>query len=103
MITWCYVDGAKYKSATRIVQQLIDVVAKNGNLLLNVGPKEDGTIPQEAKDVLFSVGDWLNVNGEAIYGTRPYVISDEGPTEINDADYDVKKINEQTEVALRKM
>ena len=101
-ITWCYVDGAKYKSATRIVQQLIDVVAKNGNLLLNVGPKEDGTIPQEAKDVLFSVGDWLNVNGEAIYGTRPYVISDEGPTEINDADYDVKKINEQTEVGVAK-
>lgn len=101
-ITWCYVEGAKYKSATRIVHQLADVVAKNGNLLLNVGPRADGTIPQEAKDVLYGVGDWLKINGEAIYGTRPFAVSDEGPTEIDDADYDVKKINEQTEVGVAK-
>lgn len=101
-ITWCYVEGAKYKTAQRIIHQLCDVVAKNGNLLLNVGPKADGSFPEEAKAVLYEVGDWLKINGEAIYGTRPFAVADEGPTKINDADYDVKKINEQLEVGVAK-
>lgn len=58
----------------------MDTVAKNGNLLLNVGPKSDGTIPEQAREVLLQIGDWLHTNGEAIYGTRPFALFGEGPT-----------------------
>ena len=64
------------------MHQLIDIVSKNGNLLLNIGPRSDGTIPDEVKQVLLAVGGWLKVNGEAIYGTRPYTIYGEGPTKV---------------------
>jgi alpha-L-fucosidase len=51
------------------VHQLIDVVSKNGNLLMNIGPRSDGTIPDEVQQVLLAVGGWLKVNGDAMYGT----------------------------------
>ena len=65
-----------------MIHQLIDIVSKNGNLLLNIGPRSDGTIPEEVQQVLRDVGAWLAVNGDAIYGTRPWKIYGEGPTKV---------------------
>jgi alpha-L-fucosidase len=78
--SWGYVEHDEYRTAKSLVHQLMDTVAKNGNLLLNVGPKSDGTIPEEARSVLLQIGDWLRVNGEAVYGTRPFAVFGEGPT-----------------------
>ena len=76
--SWGYVPGLSYKSGLDIVRELIDIVSKNGNLLLNVGPKADGTICDEEKRALLDIGKWLDKNGEMIYGTTPYKIFGEG-------------------------
>jgi len=80
--SWGYIQNDTFKSPEFLVHQLIDIVSKNGNLLLNVGPRSDGTIPEEVQQVLLDVGSWLNVNGEAIYSTRPWRIYGEGPTKV---------------------
>lgn len=77
---WCWVEGHQYKSVADLVAELIDVVAKGGNLLLNVGPTAQGTIPLPEQEILEGIGDWLTRNGEAIYGSRPWRIASEGPT-----------------------
>lgn len=67
--TWGYrKDDTNWKSPGQIVFKLVDIVSKGGNYLLNVGPMADGTIPQPSQDILRTVGRWLKVNGEAIYG-----------------------------------
>ena len=78
--SWGYIKDDTFKSPEFIVDQLVDIVSKNGNLLMNIGPRSDGAIPEEVQQVLLEVGGWLNVNGEAIYGTRPWRIYGEGPT-----------------------
>ncbi len=79
--SWCYTEGNSYKPASEILCNLIDVVSKNGRMLLNIGPKADGTIPDEDKNILLEIGDWLKKNGEAIYGSNVWRYSEEGPTE----------------------
>lgn len=79
--SWCYTDNLDYKSGREIILNLIDIVSKNGNLLLNIGPKGDGSIPEGDRKILQEVGAWLNVNGEGIYGSRSWKKAAEGPTE----------------------
>lgn len=75
--SWGYVKGMKLLTDKAIIQHLIRVVSNNGRLLLNLSPMADGTIPQDQQDVVQNVGVWLWSYGEAIYGTRPYVVSGE--------------------------
>lgn len=69
--SWSYVPNDNYKSVSQLIHMLCDVVAKGGNLLLNVGPDAEGRLPQPALDRMKAIGNWLDVNGMAIYGTRP--------------------------------
>jgi Alpha-L-fucosidase len=79
--SWSYIDGEENKTPEQIVHDLIDIVSKNGNLLLNIGPRSDGTITEEQKSVLLSIGKWLKINGEAIYDTRCWKKFGEGEAE----------------------
>ena len=78
--SWCYIENDHYKSSALLLRTLIDAVSKNGNLLLDIGPKPDGTLPEESVKVLREMGAWLKVNGETIFGTRPWIAYGEGPT-----------------------
>lgn len=80
--SWGYIEHDTFKSPEFLIHQLIDIVSKNGNLLLNFGPRADGTIPDEVQATLREMGAWLKVNGEAIYGSSPWTTFGEGPTQI---------------------
>ena len=75
--SWGYVKGMQLSTPKEIIQKLIEVVSNNGQLMLNLSPMADGTFPQDQKDVVANIGVWLWSYGEAIYGTRPYVVSGE--------------------------
>ncbi len=78
--SWCYTEDDVYRSGEEFIGALVDIVSKNGNLLLNVGPMADGTIPDEARDALLTIGEWLSTYGDAIYATRPWLVYGEGPS-----------------------
>jgi alpha-L-fucosidase len=80
--SWCYTEGIGYYSKKQVLHGFLDRISKNGNLLLNISPKADGTIPQAQKDILLAVGSWLKKYGEAAYGTRAWEKYGEGPTKM---------------------
>lgn len=72
--SWGYTEGNKFKTPAEILRNMIEVFAKNGCYMLNVGPKADGTICDEEKAVLLAIGEWLKTNGEAVYGSYPFEV-----------------------------
>ncbi len=99
--SWCYTNSLDYKSVNELLQNMIDVVAKNGNFLLNVGPKADGTIAAKDQDILLAIGKWLKQNGEAIYGSRPWKISGEGDTQMGGGQFQDQNITHYDHTDLR--
>ena len=79
--SWGWVEGQRYESARIILSKLIDCVARGGSLMLSLSPKVDGTIPAGQREPLLQAGEWLRLNGAAIYGTRTWTTQAEGETE----------------------
>ena len=77
---WFYRTGQKYMTGTEVIQMLVDIVSKNGNLLLNVVQTPEGDLEPDVMTILNEISQWTPVNGEAIYGTRPWKIYGEGPS-----------------------
>ena len=81
-VSWGYIENDSFKPTNTLVDDLVDIVSKNGCILWNIGPKADGTIPDELEKRLLELGSWMDVNNEAINGTRPWIIFGEGPTKV---------------------
>ncbi len=79
---WSWKPDLVNKSPNDIVDELVDIVSKNGCLILGITPSADGVIPREQREGMLQVGKWLKLNGEAIYDTRPFVIYGEGTTKL---------------------
>jgi alpha-L-fucosidase len=87
-------DRQGYKSAQTVVHTLVDVVSKNGNLLLSVPVRGNGTIDEQERAIVQGIGAWLQVNGESIYGTRPWWVFGEGPALASSAPLSAQGFNE---------
>ncbi|MFI1050018.1 alpha-L-fucosidase [Streptomyces griseoruber] len=80
--SWCYTQGIGYYSIPQMLHSFLDRISKNGNVLLNIAPMADGTIPQAQKDILLGIGDHLKRFGESVYSTRAWTAYGEGPTKM---------------------
>ncbi|TWT71389.1 Arylsulfatase [Crateriforma conspicua] len=73
-----YLEGDRYRTVESVIHELVEVVSRNGNFLINIGPKGDGTLVPEQVERLRAMGQWLKINGDAIYGSRYWKVSDQG-------------------------
>ena len=89
--SWCYTDSLEYKPVREIIATLADVTSKGGNLLLNIGPRADGSIPEGDRRILTELGRWMAVNGEAINGSKCWRRFAEGPTRAVEGQFRDKK------------
>jgi len=85
--SWCYTSGQTYKSPELIIRNMIDVWSKRGIVLLNISPRADGTIPEEQRNVLVTIGKWIKKHKEAIYETRTYSSFGYGKAKIEDGQF----------------
>ncbi|MGJ8679096.1 alpha-L-fucosidase [Paraglaciecola sp.] len=99
--SWTHIANPNYKTANRLIDFLVDVVSKNGGVLLNITPTAQGEIPQAVRDRLLAMGDWLKTNGESIYDTRPWDIYGEGPAEVIEGHLSEHKNKDNTEKDIR--
>jgi alpha-L-fucosidase len=89
---WFYNLRDVYKTPRHVVDILVDVVSKNGNLLLTIPQRPDGTVDDECIYLLKSLGKWMRVNGEGIYGTRPWTVFGEGPSQVVNKGYQENEV-----------
>lgn len=80
--SWSYVENEEYKPMDSIIHNFIDIISKNGLLLMNFGPKANGEIVPEMRNMLIAMGKWLKNNDEAVFNTTPWVKAEEGPTKM---------------------
>jgi len=99
--SWSYTEELDIKSAKVLLHTLIDIVSKNGNLLLNISPTADGVIPDDQCESLLGMGVWLRANGEAIYGTRPFSTYGEGPKRLTSSGHFVEMSADYTSENIR--
>ncbi|MCR5591737.1 MAG: alpha-L-fucosidase [Lachnospiraceae bacterium] len=99
--SWCHTADNRYKEAEDILCDLIDINSKNGTLLLNIGPKADGTFTKEETHILEVIGNWLDDCGMAIFDSEPYRVFGEGPTEVSEGGFMDGKVKEFTSADWR--
>ncbi len=100
-MSWTYVHNENYKTSDYLIDEMVDIVSKNGCFLLSIGPKADGTIGENETRILKDFGVWLKINGEAIYDTRPWKIYGEGPTQISTGHHSEHKNKDSVAADIR--
>ncbi len=99
--SWCYTKNLDYNTPYEIIVNLVDIVSKNGNLLLNVGPRADGSIADKDKEILKEVGHWLKINGESIYDSKVWIKSREGIESAAEGNFTEKNAVEYSKADFR--
>jgi alpha-L-fucosidase len=96
--SWCYTAGIGYYSLDAMLHSLIDRVSKGGNMLLNIAPMADGTIPSGQRSILLGIGDYLRRFGESIYATRAWAVYGEGPTQMGGGSFVTPRAGTNTDI-----
>ena len=99
--SWSYTEELVIREGKELLHTLIDIVSKNGQLLLNISPTADGVIPQAQRQSLLEMGRWLRANGEAIYDTRPFITYGEGPKRMSGSGHFTEMTGEYNQENIR--